>query len=53
MTNPRRGLSHDPCELRKRGGGSHEQAQDVQPAGIGKELDLVERTEGIDLPHYG
>lgn len=51
MTNPCRGLLEGPRQMRERGGGGHQQAQDVHAAGIRQELDPVKRLNGLDFLH--
>src|SRR5512139_3318751 len=52
MTNPCRRLSHRPRELRERGGGSHQQAQNLHAAGIGQKLDIPERMNSLNFLHF-
>lgn len=42
VADPGGRLLHRPRQMRERGGGSHEQTQDVQAAGISEQLDLIE-----------
>ena len=51
MTNPCRRLLHDPGEMRERGGGRHEESQNVHTAGIRQELNFVKRLYGADIFH--
>ena len=44
-------LLQGPREMRERGGGGHQQAQNVHAAGIRQELDLVKRLNGLNFLH--
>jgi hypothetical protein len=38
--------------MRKRGGGSHQQPQNIHAAGVGEQLDLFEGINGLDVFHF-
>ena len=52
MSNPGRRLPQGPRELRERGGGSHEQAQNLHAAGIRQELDIPKGMNRLDPFHF-
>ena len=52
VTNPCRRLFQGPREMRKRGGGRHEEPENVHAAGICHELDIPERMNGVNFLHH-
>jgi hypothetical protein len=47
-----RRMLQGPRQVRERGGGSHEEAQDLHAARIRQELDLLERMNRCNFLHY-
>jgi hypothetical protein len=52
VPNPGGRLFHRPRQLRERGRGGHQQAQNFQAARVRKKFDLVEGMQGLDDFHF-